>query len=92
MATTQDTTIPQIQWLTCRITKGMFSDELAVTYPAEGMYQKSVFVPASEVEGEPGSLGRVRVRVICRNGLVMAVLPSANQDFVTASQEDVSPQ
>jgi len=37
----------EVRWLMYRIDKGMFSDELAVTYPAEGEKQKSVFVSTS---------------------------------------------
>lgn len=89
------TTIPpanaEMRWLTCRIDKGMFSDELAVTYPADGAWQKSVFVPASEVEGNPGQQGRVRVRIVRRNGYLMAILPSATQDIVTVNEGDISP-
>jgi hypothetical protein len=80
-----------VRWLTCGVDKGMFSDELAVTYPAEGTWQKSVFVPARDVEGRPGSRGRVRVRIVRRNGHLMAVLPSATQDIVTVNEGDVSP-
>ncbi|MFO0824777.1 MAG: hypothetical protein U0792_16945 [Gemmataceae bacterium] len=81
----------EVRWLTCRIDKGMFSDELAVTYPSEGTWQKSVFVPASDVEGSPGNRGRVRVRIVRRNGHLMAVLPSSTQDIVTVNEGDVSP-
>lgn len=92
MATTTSPANAEMQWLTCRIDKGMFSDELAVTYPAEGIWQKSVFVPASDVEGSPGDRGRVRVRIVRRNGHLMAVLPSATQDIVTVNEGDLSPQ
>lgn len=78
-------------WLACRIDKGMFSDELAVTYPPEGEKQKSVFVTASDVEGAPGERGRVRVWLVRRNGHLLAVLPSATQDIVTVNEGDVSP-
>ena len=81
----------EVRWLTCRIDKGMFSDELAVTYPLEGISQKSVFVEQSAVEGQPGGPGRVRVVTIRRNGHLMAVLPSATQDIVTVNEGDVSP-
>ena len=87
---TQPTNV-EVVWLTCRIDKGMFSDERAVTYPAEGEQLKSVFVTASEVEGEPGHRGRVRVRIGRLNGHLMAVLPSADQDIVTVQEADVSP-
>lgn len=81
----------EVLWLVCRIDKGMFSDELAVTYPPQGEKQKSVFVASSDVQGGPGHQGRVRVRVVRRNGHLLAVLPSANQDIVTVNEGDVSP-
>jgi hypothetical protein len=37
------------QWLRCKVDRGMFSDEVAVTYPATTPWQKSVFVPRSSV-------------------------------------------
>ena len=78
------------RWLACQLDKGMFSDEMAVTYPASGNLQKSVFVAAQTVKGLPGNRGKVRVRVIRRNGSLMAILPSANQDIVSVSEQDVS--
>jgi hypothetical protein len=79
------------RWLTCRIDAGMFSDERAVTYPADGESQKSVFVTSNQVKGQPGQRGQVRVRVIRQNGHLLAVLPSANQDIVTVREADVTP-
>lgn len=76
-------------WLACKLDKGMFSDEMAVTYPAEGTFQKSVFVEKSAVEGGPGERGRVRVRLVRQNGSVLAVLPSANQDIVYVQPQDI---
>lgn len=90
MPTANPSVNAEIRWLTCRVDKGMFSDELAVTYPADGAWQKSVFVSASDVEGKPGQQGRVRVRLVPRNGHLMAVLPSANQDIVTVREADLS--
>ena len=90
MATTTSPANAEVRWLTCRIDKGMFSDELAVTYPAEGEKQKSVFVTATEVKGSPGQAGLVRVRIVRRNGHTMAVLPSATQDIVTVQETDLS--
>jgi hypothetical protein len=80
----------EMRWLTCRIDKGMFSDELVVTYPVEGTLQKSVFVAASDVEGVPEKQGRVRVRVVPSNGHIMAVLPSADQDIVSVREADLT--
>jgi predicted Mrr-cat superfamily restriction endonuclease len=80
----------EVRWLVCQVDKGMFSDERAVTYPASGNILKSVFVPATEVHGTPGQQGRVRVRLFRRNNLVMAVLPSENQDIVTIRESDLA--
>lgn len=77
-------------WLACKLDKGMFSDEMAVTYPAEGALQKSVFVEKSAVEGVLGERGRVRVQLVRQNGSVLAVLPSANQDIVYVQPQDIA--
>ena len=79
-------------WLKCRLDKGMFSDERAVTYPETGDWQKSVFVPVNATEGSPGGIGRVQVQIVSRDGRTLCVLPSANRDIVTASEEDVTSQ
>ena len=84
------TTEQVVKWLDCHVDKGMFSDERAVSYPAVGAYQKSVFVPASTVEGRLGEKGRVRVCVVRRDGKLLAVLPSSRKDFVVVSEGDVS--
>ncbi len=78
-------------WLLCRLDKGMFSDEFVVTYPSTGTPKKSVFVPAADVEGEPGTRGKVRVMVMRRDGKLLAVLPSTEHDIVeVADDADVS--
>lgn len=81
----------EVRWLKCRIDKGMFSDELAVTYPAEGEKQKSVFVSKSAIQGQVGQTGKVQVVLIRRNGTLFAVLPSSNQDIVTVQEADLAP-
>ena len=80
----------EVRWLVCRIDKGMFDDELAVTYPAEGEKQKSVFVSNTTIQGEPGQTGKVRVTLIRRNGALFGVLPSSNQDIVTVREADLT--
>lgn len=80
----------QERWLHCQLDKGMFSDEVAVTYPAEGPVVRSVFVPKSEVHGELGERGFVRVRVLWKPGAMIAILPSAESDIVAVTEQDVS--
>ena len=43
-----------VSWRRCQLDKGTFSDEVAVTYPPQGPWQKSVFVDANLVEGTVG--------------------------------------
>jgi hypothetical protein len=76
-------------WLECQIDEGMFSDEKAVTYPPDGKVQKSVFVSAALVKTTAGRRGKVLVRVVRREGGIIAVLPSATQDIVYISEKDL---
>lgn len=80
--------MPRASWLRCRLDKGMFSDEVAVTYPPEGAHRKSVFVPRSQVDGA-GMQGRVRVLVTERDGKTFATLPSDRRDMVTVLSGDI---
>lgn len=77
-------------WLECHVDKGMFSDELAVTYPPRGAWQKSVFVDRRAVKGDIGAVGKVRVVVLRQDGSIMAVLPSPEQDIVYVLPGDIS--
>lgn len=79
-------------WLRCRLDKGMFSDEVAVTYPptAETDWQKSVFVPSACVQSEGEHQGKVKVLVILKDGQRFAVLPSPRRDIVTPEEADLS--
>lgn len=90
MPTTIPPTGTEVRWLACRIDKGMFNDELAVTYPAEGEKQKSVFVSNSAAQGQPGQTGKVRITLIRQNGTLLGVLPSSNQDIVTVREADLT--
>lgn len=90
MSTVQEPTQAVEKWLECRIDQGMFSDELAVTYPASGKWQKSVFVERSAVKGAAGTVGKVRVTVIPREGALLATLPSPERDIVYVNDEDIS--
>ena len=78
-------------WLECQLDKGMFSDEVAVTYPRDGPMMRSVFVPSSAVSGQAGGKGKVRIVVRWKKGEnVLAVLPSPEQDVVMVSEKYVS--
>ena len=72
----------------------MFSDEVAVTYPASAnnSWQKSVFVPRSSVRGEKGNEGEVLVSVIVKDGVHYALLPSSQCDIVKAKETDLRQQ
>jgi hypothetical protein len=79
------------RWLMCRVDKGMFSDELCVTYPMTGESQFSFFVPSSEVSQTqtPGP-GRVRVWVGHRDEFTVAFLPTPYREMIEVSQSDLS--
>lgn len=81
---------PQERWLDCQLDRGMFSDEIAVTYPPVGSTVRSVFVPRSVVAGMPGQRGRVRVKVMYRQGEVFAVLPTSQSELIRISEGDLS--
>jgi hypothetical protein len=82
--------------LRCQVNKGMFSDELAVTYQAREGLKKSVFVPTRYVlqhsgtapSGEPHE-GEVEVDVFEKNGAWWAVLPNDRKDIVWIDQKDL---
>jgi hypothetical protein len=70
-------------WLRCRLDDGMFSDEMAVTYPAtQHERQMSVFVPSAYVRPESKHCGDVMVEVLEAAGARFAVLPSSERDIV----------
>jgi len=77
-------------WLYCQLDQGMFSDEVAVTYPSTGTWKKSVFVPEHLVEGEIGSRGKVRVRLLRGDGKLLAVLPNSQHDIVEVTESDIA--
>jgi hypothetical protein len=79
-------------WLRCKLDKGMFSDEVAVTYPSTYPWQKSVFVPRSCVRNGRGELGEVKVVVVVKDGARYAVLPSPLRDIVRVEGADLDQQ
>jgi hypothetical protein len=81
-------------WLLCRLDSGMFSDEVAVTYPAASSnhWQKSVFVPRTFVRSASEHQGEVKVRVVVKDGARYAVLPSPRGDIVRIEGADLKQQ
>jgi hypothetical protein len=81
-------------WLRCRLDRGMFSDEVAVTYPAASHVERqmSVFVPRSCVRSETDHQGEVMVKVIAVNGMRYAVLPNSECDIVWPEDADLKPR
>lgn len=78
-------------WLRCRLDAGMFSDEVAVTYPpSASAWQKSVFVPSACVRPESEHQGQVMVDVVDKDGARYAVLPSSRRDIVRVEGADLS--
>ena len=80
-------------WLLCRVDQGMFSDEVAVTYPAVGTAIRSVFVPRSETGEWPKnkSLRAVRVKLVQPKGdSPVAVLPSDDSTLVAVQKQDLA--
>ena len=77
------------RWLRCQLDKGMFSSEMAVTYPPSGSMKKSVFVPLAKVKGAPGVNGEVQVLIVHRDGKTFALLPSSQKELVEVNQSDI---
>ena len=77
-------------WLNCLLDEGMFSDEIAVSYPPEGKILRSVFVPVSAVRGLPGNKGSVRVKLMKQSGKILAILPTEQPEIVAVSEQDIS--
>ena len=84
------TATAQERWLDCLLEKGMFSDEVTVSYPPEGQTTHSVFVPVDVVRGALGTRGKVRVVVIRKNGKTLALLPSQERTIVAVDDRDVT--
>jgi hypothetical protein len=87
------TEVEQNRWLRCQLNRGMFGDEVAVTYPATGSKLCSVFVPRTEVrvEGDNERIGVVRVKVLRFDGPhVVAVLPTDESTLVAVKEDDLS--
>ena len=76
-------------WLRCRLDKGMFGDEVAVTYPAVSPAQKSVFVPRSCVRAGEEHEVEVMVTLVVKDGAQFAVLPTPRRDIVRVEAADL---
>lgn len=76
-------------WLRCKIDSGMFSDEVAVTYPATEAWRKSVFVPRKCVRNSDQEFGEVIVKIVSKGEALFAVLPSSQKDIVKVEASDL---
>ena len=76
-------------WLKCFVSKGMFSDELAIKVSALRGEELSVFVPRAEVEGGVDQPGKVRVRVFHQDKTAWAVLPTENRATIPVKDADL---
>lgn len=77
-------------WLRCRVDKGMFSDEFAVTYPPSKIpWQKSVFVPSSFVRATNEREGTVMVKIAAEGDACYALLPTQDYDVVRVEEGDL---
>lgn len=75
-------------WLRCSISKGMFSDERAVTYPPRnGLHSHSFFVPSDDVREQGGTA--VRVEIFSGNGATFAVFPNDARTTVAIEPSDI---
>jgi len=82
--------LANVRWLNCQLDRGMFSDEMAVTYPPTGEPVSSVFVPIDHVQGNAGSIGKVRVAIAEDKGRCFALLPSQERTIVLVQPSDIS--
>lgn len=78
------------RWLTCQLDRGMFSDEMVVTYPPTGEPLSSEFIPISYIHGNAGSLGKVRVAVAENQGRSFALLPTPYGTIVQVQPGDIT--
>lgn len=79
-------------WLRCQVDRGMFSDEVVVSYPPSATQdsQKSVFVPRSFVREDGLGLGEVMVKIAVQDGATYALLPTQEYDVVKAEEADLT--
>jgi hypothetical protein len=76
-------------WLKCAVSKGMFSDELAVQCQPLGGAPRSFFVPKSKVADVANAEGRLHVRIFKKDQTVWAVLPTENKAIIPVDESDV---
>lgn len=76
------------KWLSCEITKGMFSDEVTVkVHDSEGA-PFAVFVPRSEVNEV---MRAVNVQVVEGSGKIFAVLPDERRTSLAVPARNLQP-
>lgn len=76
------------KWLKCKITKGMFSDEVTVIVRTRSGENVAVFVPR-DLAQERKSL--VKVQVSEQYGHTIAVLPDADRSAIDVDTSELMP-
>lgn len=75
-------------WLKCRVFKGMFSDELAVTCGETSVFVPKENVNAASPEGGPVD-GQVHVRLFKEGKTMWAILPAESQPIIQIDEADL---
>lgn len=78
------------QWLKCKVSKGLFSDERLITVEIKGNRSVDEFVPADQTRGGDRD-GRVRVSIGTINGVLWAVLPAVYSESVPINPTQLMP-
>jgi hypothetical protein len=77
------------QWLKCRVSEGMFSNERVIVFRGKGNDSIEEFVPADMVEVREGQEGRVRVFIVTRDDGPWAILPTPYSKTVPIDKEQL---
>ena len=78
------------QWLTCRILRGMFSDEMVVEVRSKEGQTAFFFVPKDRVMGAPEETGKVKVQTFRRGQNTWVVLPTENHETISVQDGDLA--
>ena len=77
-----------LRWLTCKIEKGMFSDEFNIAVQTIQGDLVSLFVPREMTDLEKQ---RVQVRVFQDGPRTVAIMPDENQSIINVNSSELQP-